>query len=98
MNKMRCPSCRGAKKVPKLGGVIGDCNTCGGKGEINEIDKPMPCVSEPVSNDLAVIQAVSDAVHGSVNDADMKELFAKLPAEEDIKVDPKRTIYRRKKA
>ena len=29
----RCPTCKGAKKMPKIGGMAGDCNTCKGTGK-----------------------------------------------------------------
>ena len=37
----RCPTCRGAKKMPKIGGMVGDCNTCKGTGR-----KPETIVEE----------------------------------------------------
>ena len=43
---VRCPACRGAKKVMKLGGLEGDCNTCLGKGEIAELK---PFVAQTVA-------------------------------------------------
>lgn len=62
MEMIRCPACRGAKKVAKLGGMIGDCNSCKGKGEIKECDKPvivMAPIPEPVAE---IVKAVSEAV------------------------------------
>lgn len=56
---IRCPSCRGRKQVEKLGGVIGECNTCKGDGKIKQCDKPSP----PMSN--------HDAVYGSANKVDI---------------------------
>lgn len=62
MNMIRCPACRGSKRVAKLGGMIGDCNCCKGKGEIDECDKPnivMAPIPEPVAE---IVKAVSQAV------------------------------------
>lgn len=33
---IKCPSCKGAKKVVKLGLMEGDCNTCEGAGVIKK--------------------------------------------------------------
>ena len=62
MDDIRCPACRGAKKVPKLGGMIGECNTCNGTGKIKAIDKPVPVVPlvEPVISEIK--SAVANAV------------------------------------
>jgi hypothetical protein len=59
---IRCPACRGAKRVPKLGGMLGDCNGCEGKGEIKEIDRPKPVIVEPIEPINEVIAAVADAI------------------------------------
>ncbi len=85
---VRCPSCRGAKKVPKLGGIIGECNTCKGKGTILASDKPKPVVSEVLPNTVDIVKAVSDSVPAST--VEVVEL--------DVKIDPKRALYKRKKA
>lgn len=87
---VRCPSCRGAKKVAKLGGIVGECNTCKGKGTILAADKPVTVVAvvaEPVSE---VIAAVADCMTVS----DIKP----VANEPSIKVDGKRAIYKRKTA
>ncbi len=36
MSKEKCPACRGAKKVMKLGATTGDCDVCSGKGFIEK--------------------------------------------------------------
>jgi hypothetical protein len=41
---MRCPTCKGQKKLAKLGGVVGDCDTCEASGKIKVKDKPVPFV------------------------------------------------------
>ncbi len=87
---IRCPSCRGAKKVPKLGGIIGECNTCSGKGQIKAIDKPVkvdPIVQEDVIS-KELINAVADSI--PVSKIEPKPI--------DVKVDGKKALYRRKKA
>lgn len=89
-DSIRCPSCRGAKKVPKLGGMVGECNTCVGKGTILAIDKPIKVeavtLEDVISKEL--INAVADCVPAS-------EI---QPVEVDIKIDGKKAIYKRKKA
>ena len=97
---VRCPACRGAKKVPKLGGMIGECNTCTGKGTILAVDKPKPVIVEPVESQADIIKAVAEAVPVSTVTI-TKEL--KLPNSDNvvidsIKVDGKKALYKRKKA
>lgn len=87
---VRCPSCRGAKKVPKLGGIIGECNTCRGKGNILASDKPRPVIAPVVEPVAEVIAAVADCI--TVTDT------KPVANESDIKVDAKRAIYKRKSA
>lgn len=82
---IRCPSCRGAKKVPKLGGIVGECNTCAGKGTILAADKPKPSAAvETITPDAMVIKAVADAIPTS------------NIVEPIIKVDGKKALYKRK--
>lgn len=111
---IRCPSCRGAKRVPKLGGMIGDCNTCIGKGTILAVDKPKPAVVvDNSSADSAVIAAVSNAVDDSpftggfiIDPSGAKTILGKKSQsskpepikEEVLKIDPKKAVYKRKKA
>lgn len=89
IDTVRCPSCRGAKKVPKLGGVIGECNTCNGDGKIKAIDKPVNVVNEPAPELNDLIRATAEALPVAVEE---------LPVSEAIKVDGKRAIYKRKKS
>ena len=96
---IRCPACRGAKKVPKLGGMIGECNTCIGKGQIKAIDKPVKV--EAVSNEdvlsKELINAVADCVPASsVPDKFSVEVLK--PVQVDTKIDGKKALYKRKKA
>ena len=99
MDKVRCPNCRGMKQVAKLGGMMGDCNMCNGVGQINAVDKPKPVLIEPV-------EAASDIISQVANVAPISDLDCvmvptgkdELPIEPQIKVDPKRTAYRKKKA
>jgi RecJ-like exonuclease len=83
---VRCPSCRGAKKVPKLGGVIGECNTCNGEGKIKACDKVMPIINEPAPELNDLIKATAEALPVAVE------------PDNAIKVDGKRAIYKRKKS
>lgn len=87
-DKVRCPSCRGAKKVPKLGGMIGDCNTCGGKGLVCENNDFVRHIAsdEIVIEPASVVSAVASVV--AVDE----------PVSVDVKVDGKKAIYKRKKS
>ena len=90
MQMIRCPACRGAKKVAKLGGMLGDCNTCIGKGEIKECDKPvivMAPIPEPVAE---IVKAVSEAV--AVKATSPEPVTQELP----LKIPVKPNIYKRK--
>ena len=59
-DSIRCPACRGSKKVPKLGGMIGECNTCTGKGTILAVDKPLKV--EPVTLEDVISKELINAV------------------------------------
>lgn len=94
MLTVRCPNCRGAKQVAKLGGMIGECNLCEGKGHIlaSEKPKPEPYITEqPVRE---VIDLVAQAVEPVVNRIDQ---IIEPSNETHVKIDPKRAVYKRKK-
>lgn len=98
-NTIRCPACRGAKKVPKLGGMIGECNTCTGKGTILGCDKPPKAV--PVTLEDVISQELVNAVADSVIPTD--RVIQKIPAavnavSPNVKIDGKQAIYKRKRA
>lgn len=82
---VRCPACLGAKKVPKLGGMIGECNTCVGKGTILAINVFKPAIvtlEQVIAKEL--ISQVSEALPVS-----------NVPLEPE-KVEKKKALYRRK--
>lgn len=83
---VRCPSCRGRKQVEKLGGVLGDCNTCLGKGKIKLCDKPLPPLSqsEAVYGNKDVIEAVSRAIPCQIDPLERTLDFNQAP--DDIKI------------
>ena len=81
---VRCPACRGSKKVPKLGGMIGECNTCSGKGSILAVDKPKTVVVEIEAVPKDVIKAVSECVVPTTT--------------QDVKIDGKKAVFKRKTA
>lgn len=98
-DSIRCPACRGAKKVPKLGGMIGECNTCSGKGTILAVDKPKPVIVEPIESNADIIKAVSEAAPVSTVDDKFSVEVLKpvaLPEEPQIKIDGKKALYKRK--
>jgi len=56
--RIRCTACRGSKEVAKLGGIMGECNACEGKGTILLADKPVivePEIVEPVAELIAAV-------------------------------------------
>ena len=91
--KCRCPSCRGSKQVPKLGGMYGDCNTCQGTGQILVKDMPVAVVHAVITPAKLVINAVAECLPATTIDDDIV-----LPANVDsqIKVDAKKALYKRK--
>lgn len=92
-DSIRCPSCRGAKKVPKLGGMIGECNTCIGKGTILLADKPAK--PEPVT----LVDVISKELINAVADSVPATTIEVNPAiEPDVKIDGKKALYKRKTA
>jgi hypothetical protein len=79
------------KRVAKLGGMIGDCNLCSGKGEIREAERVKPVaitVEDVCSKEL--IHAVADCVPASSVEAEL--------VTPDVKIDGKRALYKRKSA
>lgn len=87
MSKIRCPGCRGSKRVPKLGGIVGDCNTCVGTGHISAADKPVFVKVEP---ETVVTTDIIDSV---------AECVASSTVQDDTtKIDAKRVLYKRKRA
>lgn len=62
MEKVRCSNCRGAKKVPKLGGMIGECNGCKGTGVMDACDRPVLAKVEPAVSVNSLIEQVSECL------------------------------------
>lgn len=95
---VRCPACRGSKKVAKLGGIVGECNTCEGKGNILLADKPKPVITVADVCAKELINLVADCVPSST--IEHKASFETLPknVDIDVKVDGKKALYMRKKA
>lgn len=90
-DSIRCPSCRGAKKMPKLGGMVGECNTCVGKGTILAVDKPKKV-------EVTIEDVISKELINAVSDCKQVSNVEPLPVESQVKVDPKKAIYKRKKS
>ena len=82
MDKVRCSNCKGAKQVAKLGGMLGDCNLCAGSG-LMEIDRS---IVKPIE----VVEPVADIIKQVSNVAAIKV------DEPQVKIDPKKAIYKRK--
>jgi hypothetical protein len=87
--EIRCPSCRGSKKVYLLGGIQGDCLNCKGSGKILASEKPVLVTYVPECTVVDIIQAV-------------EEIQAVKPTpvtESDIVIKSgSRALYRRKSA
>ncbi len=102
-DSVRCPSCRGAKKVAKLGGVIGECNTCSGKGTIAVIDKPKAALIVENEDVGSMVAQVAECT--SVNE--QAETFKKAEVEmlkqiantamPAAKIDGKKAVFKHKK-
>lgn len=84
--KVRCPACKGMKKVPKLGGIYGDCNVCNGIGSIQGLDKTK--VDVVVDNAVVVEDTKGDAV----NEEPKKE----LTKHEKGMIEKRKALYRKK--
>lgn len=96
-DRIRCPNCFGAKQVMKLGAMMGDCNTCNGKGSILESERPIAVVAPVIEPVKDIIKAVSEAIPVStVDDKFTVEVLKPLPEEPAIKVDGKKALYKRK--
>lgn len=94
---IRCPACRGAKKVAKLGGMTGDCNCCLGKGEIKESDRPvmvMAPIPEPVAE---IVRATSEAFAVSPEPVTQElPLKVKVSSQSEPARSDRPNIYKRK--
>lgn len=96
-NSVRCPACRGAQKVAKLGGMMGECNTCNGKGTILAVDKPVKVeitVEDVCAKEL--IDAVSDVT--SVVALDIPVVKEQPKDEPKFKLEGKKAVFKHKTA
>lgn len=90
---IRCPACRGTKKVPRLGGVIGDCDTCKGKGQIELSNKPVKVIPESVADDVKIVAQVADV--GIASKIEPEPIPVELIS--DSKSETRKAIFTRKK-
>lgn len=99
MDKVRCSSCRGAKQVAKLGGMLGECNLCNGTGSILASEKIKIAEIETVAPASELIKKVASVAAIKI-EKPMKDVIADcvVPVTEAVKVDPKKAIYKRKTA
>ena len=86
---VRCPCCRGSKKVAKLGGIVGDCDHCDATGKV----KPTPkvIVDQIVDDTVSIVDAVSRVHHS----ADIIESLSEIIVDESAEEIGKRKIYKR---
>ena len=85
---IRCTACRGTKKVAKLGGIVGDCNTCDGTGKIDIKDRPILCMDTLDVTDIGLIDSVARVKPNAVDEIESK------PANDVIET--KRKVFKRK--
>jgi len=111
MEKVRCPACRGSKQVPKLGGMLGDCNQCQGQGCINAADKVVPVKVQEQSQVPNIVEQVAECTpvsnlkhvleQSEVRENLGEELNAVVEHKFQDKVpspEPKKHVFRKKKA
>ena len=93
---VRCPGCRGMKKVAKLGGIMGDCNQCQGKGQIKAVDKVVvkTVEVEPVQD---IKKAVAEAIPFKAKEEPAKAVEVKEEPKPKAKIDGKKAVFKRKK-
>lgn len=91
--QVTCPTCRGAKEMLKLGGMVGKCNRCHGVGQIKHSDLPVMQVIVPAENVTELVSKVGEAIPWTKSEVQKPE-----PIEDTIKVDRKKAIYKRKTA
>jgi DnaJ-class molecular chaperone len=97
--KVTCPTCRGAKEMMKLGGMIGKCNLCHGSGKINHCDLPVIREILPAENVGELVKRVGEAVPWtgkSSKAVPAQEIQKPQPIQDTIKVERKKAIYKRK--
>ncbi len=97
---VRCPACRGRKQVEKLGGMLGECNTCKGVGQIKSCDKPLPSVVLNADNlHVDVIDAVSRIVPNPIDPLESQSVEEVAAVEDIVKRTAKngtRAVFKRK--
>lgn len=106
-NLIRCPACRGTKKVARLGGVIGDCLTCDSTGKIKAVDKPIPVVVQQAELVNDIIEATTrvkpvrttvETIEPVVTAKDIINAVANIPETENpVMTVTKRKVFKRKK-
>ncbi len=99
---VRCTSCRGTKKLAKLGGVVGDCNICDGTGKIKASDKPkmsqsgvVDCNENFNANNSGIIGHVANVVASEDVVVVVPEVVLDEPKTTEIV--RKRAVFKRKK-
>ena len=101
---IRCTSCRGSKKVAKLGGMIGDCNACKATGFIKVADKPKPIVIKEPESTHEIIEQVSEIVLPVIAEPveatkeDIKAVAKAVKPTEPTKMIKQKRTYKRKTA
>lgn len=110
MDMIRCTACRGMKKVPKLGGMIGDCNLCEGTGRIIEGQRQnIASIAAPCANEIIkAVDRVTNNADEQLMDGSEKIAGAQFvdvtETTEDVKPEiqkfvsnGKRAVFKRKK-
>lgn len=100
--KVTCPTCRGAREMMKLGGMMGKCNLCEGTGKINHSD--LPAIKEIIRAQHVeeFVKRVGEAIPWtgnkmqSVKAVPAQEVQKPQSIQDTIKVERKKALYKRK--
>lgn len=94
-----CPTCRGAREMMKLGGIMGKCNLCTGTGKIKHSEVPMLKEIVPAENIGELIKKVGEAIPWSGKSSKpvtVEPIQEPQPIQDTIKVERNRALYKRK--
>ena len=98
-SKVTCPTCRGAREMMKLGGMMGKCNLCHGTGKINHCDLPVIKEIIPAENVGELVKRVGEAIPWtgkSSKPVKAEPVQEPQPIQDTIKVERKKALYKRK--
>jgi hypothetical protein len=100
--KVTCPTCRGAREMMKLGGIMGKCNLCLGDGQVNFSQVPVPQEIVPAEDIGELVARVGEAIPWTTELLEAKQPVTAVevqkpePIEATLRVEKKKAIYKRK--